>query len=200
MYLRACSVICNGSCLDERGLTVLRVCNVIEQLLERTASLIGRAKHCWLITLSHTRRINARPMGCITSECVGTDWTLSFLADARTRKIRDIHFASDVRIIFECNEDEFASVAGPAAVISNLEVIEQRWRPSYDAYFPTVADRREAQFIDVRTQEMQLWIRGLTPEPFGSESLSLYRPLAGTWCLRTASVPTANAGHPTENE
>jgi general stress protein 26 len=173
---------------------------MIEQLLEGAASLIGRAKHCWLLTLSDTGRINARPMGCITPKCVGTDWTLSFLADARTRKIRDILFESDVRIIFECNEDEFAALAGPAAVISSLEVIEQRWRPSFDAYFPTVADRSEAAFLDVRVHEMQLWIRGLTPEPFGSESHSLYRPLDGTWCLRTASAPTGIAGHTTENE
>jgi general stress protein 26 len=160
---------------------------VIERLLEGAASLIGRAKHCWLLTLSHTGRINARPMGCITPECIGTDWTLTFLADARTRKIRDIHFESYARIIFECNEDEFATLAGPVDIISSLDATEKRWRPSYDAHFPTASDRSEALFLDVRAQELELWIRGLTPEPFGSASIALYRPLDGNWRLRTAS-------------
>jgi hypothetical protein len=33
---------------------------MIEPLLEGAASLLGRAKHCWSLTLCHTGRINAR--------------------------------------------------------------------------------------------------------------------------------------------
>ena len=161
---------------------------MIERLLEGAEDVIARAQHCWLMTLSRSGRVNARPMGRIIPTPAQTDWTLCFLADSRSNKVRDIESATDVRLIFECDEDAFVTVAGPAAVIADTETIERRWRPSYDSIFPTAADKVNAVFIDVRTEEMRLWIRGLTPEPFGLQSLTLRRLLGGDWCVQSSSA------------
>jgi len=86
-------------------------------------------------------------------------------------------------LIFEDADDAFVSVAGAAEVISDSAVIGRRWIPDYDRIFPSATDKANAVFIDVRAEELRLWIRELTPEPFGVRSLTLRRPLDGDWHL-----------------
>lgn len=156
---------------------------MISRLLEATEDVIERAAHCWLITLSQGGGLNARPMGRVISIPSQTDWNLYFLADARSRKSRDIHSARQVRLIFGSGDDAFVSLAGTAEVISDTAVIGRRWIPEYDRIFANAADKLNAVFIDIRAEELRLWIRELTPQPFGATSLTLRRPLDGDWHL-----------------
>ena len=159
---------------------------MIQRLLEGAESVIARAPHCWLMTLSQSGGVNARPMGRIIPAPSQTGWKLSFLADSRSKKVRDIHWsrgsgdsATQVRLIFEQGEDAFVSLAGPAEVIPDAAGIAHRWKPDYDRIFPNAAEKANAVFIDIWAEELRLWIRGLTPEPFGVRSLTLRRPLVG---------------------
>ena len=156
---------------------------MIQQLLEAAQNVVAHAPHCWLMTLSQSGDVNARPMGRVIPAPAQTDWNLFFLADARSRKVRDIHSARQVRLIFEGGDDAFVSLAGAAEVISNPAVIGRRWISDYDRIFPTAADKANAVFLDIRAEELRLWIRELTPEPFGVRSLTLRRPLDGDWRL-----------------
>jgi general stress protein 26 len=156
---------------------------MIHRLLEAAENVIAQAPHCWLVTLSSSGGVNARPMGRITSAPSQSGWNFSFLADSRSKKARDIHSATQVRLIFENGDDAFVSLAGAAEVISDTAVIGRRWIPNYDRIFPSAADKTNAVFIDIRAEELRLWIRELTPEPFGIRSLTLRRPLDGDWHL-----------------
>jgi hypothetical protein len=53
------------------------------------------------------------------------------------------------------------------------------------AYFPTEKDRANAAFIEITVQQMDLWIRGITPEPFGLRPMKLERNAVGAW-MRTS--------------
>ena len=169
---------------------------MIQRLLEGAESVIARAPHCWLMTLSQSGGVNARPMGRIIPAPSQTGWKLSFLADSRSKKARDIRWsrgsgdvpcgdvtagdsATQVRLIFEHGEDAFVSLAGTAEVIPDAAGIAHRWKPDYDRIFPSAAEKANAVFIDILAEELRLWIRGLTPEPFGVRSLTLRRPLVG---------------------
>jgi general stress protein 26 len=156
---------------------------VIGRLLEGAENVITRAQHCWLMTISQRGRVNARPMGRIVPSPGQTDWTLCFLSDARSKKVLDIRSATDVRLTFYREDDAFVSLAGPAEVVADAATIERRWQADYDRIFPTAADKTNAVFIDIRADELRLWIRGLTPEPFGVRSMMLRRPLGGDWHL-----------------
>jgi general stress protein 26 len=156
---------------------------VIEKLLESAENVIAGAEHCWLVTLGPRGRATARPMGRVARRPVESDWTLSFLADARSKKVSEIRAASEVRLIFERDEEAFVTLAGHAAVIGDAASIAQRWRPNYDRVFPSVADKANAVFLDIRTEDLRFWIRGLTPEPFGHQSLTMFRSLCGDWCI-----------------
>lgn len=156
---------------------------MIQRLLEATENVIAQAPHCWLMTLSSSGGVNARPMGRVTPVPSQSGWNFSFLTDARSTKARDIHSVSQVRLTFEHGDDAFVSLAGAAEVVSDAAVVGLRWIPSYDRIFPSAADKTNAVFIDIRAEELRLWIRELTPEPFGVHSLSLRRPLDGDWHL-----------------
>jgi general stress protein 26 len=156
---------------------------MIQRLLEGAESVIAHAPHCWLTTLSRGGGLDARPMGPVVPVPSQSDWNLYFLADARSKKVRDIHSARQVRLIFEHDNDGCVSLGGAAEVISDNEAVVRRWIPDYDRIFATPADKANAVFIDIRAEELRLWIRELTPEPFGARSLTLRRPLAGDWHL-----------------
>ena len=160
---------------------------MIERLLEGADQVILRAPHCWLMTLSQSGGVNACPMGRVNPAPSQTDWNLCFLADARSTKAANIHSARQIRLIFEEGDGAFVSLAGAAEVISNSAVISRRWIEEYDRIFPSVADKAHAAFIDIKAQELRLWIRGLTPEPFGAHSLTLRRAPDGNWLLKSES-------------
>ena len=64
-----------------------------------------------------------------------------------------------------------------------------RWKAAYDVYFPSAADQANAIFVEVGIKRMELWIRGVTPEPFGLLPSVLERDAGSTWRLsdRTAA-------------
>ena len=57
-----------------------------------------------------------------------------------------------------------------------------RWKAAYNAYFPSEQDRANAAFVEVDIERMELWIRGVTPEPFGLRATVLARD-GGGWRL-----------------
>jgi|ERR1700722_2378906 general stress protein 26 len=154
---------------------------MIQPLLEGAENVIQRASHCWLVTLSQGRGVDARPMGRVIPTMSRNGWCANFLADSRSKKVRDILSERHVRLIFESGVDAFVSVAGVAEVICDTEVVASRWLPAYDSIFPSAAEKANAVFIDIRAEELRLWIRGLTPEPFGVSSVTLRRPPVGDW-------------------
>lgn len=157
---------------------------MIQQLLEGADNVIAQAPHCWFMTLSG-EGIAGRPMGGVISAPSRADWCLYFLADVQSNKVRDVRSARRVYLIFQRGDDAFVSLAGTAQVITDAGVIARRWQPSYDQIFPTADARADAVFIDIRAEVLRVWIRGLTPEPFGFRSLALQRAPAGGWHLNS---------------
>ena len=63
---------------------------------------------------------------------------------------------------------------------------EQLWKEdAYVRYFPTEKDRENAGFIEVRIERMELWIRGVTPEPFGLHTTTLQCDQQRAWYWAT---------------
>ena len=80
-------------------------------------------------------------------------------------------------------DDAFVVLTGTATLLEQPSQVRQLWRQAYDAYFPTEADRANAAFAEVSVERMELWIRGVTPEPFGLRPTVLERGSGGAWHL-----------------
>jgi general stress protein 26 len=172
-----------GRSIDEEECPMSRIDDTeVSRLLEAAAKLTASAPICWLATAPGTGAINARPMGRVPPDPNSNDWKVTFLTDARSRKAAEIKSAPGVEVIYQNDSDQaFAALAGAARLIERRDEVEKLWQPGYEAFFPTPEDRGSASFIEVTVNRMELWIRGVTPEPFGIRSAVIARKSGGAW-------------------
>jgi general stress protein 26 len=150
----------------------------ISRLLAGAAKTIAGVRYCWLVTDTETGLANARPMGRVLSE--EDDWTIRFVTGGRSRKASDIRRTGEVGLIFQRDQDDaYIVLSGKATLIERASDVDRLWKAAYDAYFPN--ERADAAFIEVRVARMELWIRGVTPEPFGLRPSVLERDTGAAW-------------------
>jgi general stress protein 26 len=155
-------------------------------LLEGAAKAMRSARHCWLATVAETGAPHARPMVRIVNDPGEDEWRMRFLTDGRSGKARDMRCASEVTIVFQHDPDlAFVNLIGRAALHEDPSETRSRWKSAYNVYFPSETDRANAIFVEVEAKRMELWIRGVTPEPFGLRATVLERD-AGGWRVSAA--------------
>jgi general stress protein 26 len=158
----------------------------VSRLLEGAARLTAKVRNCWLMTAS-AGGANARPMGRVPPDPNLNDWKILFVTDGRSRKAAEIKSATGVKLIFQNDRDEaFAALVGLAKLIEDPVEVGKLWKADYRAYFPTAEDRANAAFIEIAINRMELWIRGVTPEPFGLRPTVIDREAGGAWRLRAS--------------
>jgi general stress protein 26 len=110
------------------------------------------------------------------------EWKIRFLIDGCSRKASDMRPANEVAIVFQHEPDiAYVTLSGRASLRDSASEVRKRWTDAYDAYFPTETDRANAIFVEVHVERMELWIRGVTPEPFGLQTTVLVRDATGGW-------------------
>ena len=154
----------------------------VSRLLAGAAKTIGSVRNCWLATASDAGVANFRPMGRLARDGDDDGWKIRFLTDGRSRKASDMQRESEVAIIYQNDPDDaFVTLVGKAALNDSESEIRKRWKAAYNVYFPTEADRANAVFVEIEVERMELWIRGVTPEPFGLHATVLERNAEGGW-------------------
>jgi general stress protein 26 len=155
----------------------------VSRLLAGAAKTMRSARYCWLATAAESAAPCARPMGRVLNDPGEDEWKIWFLTDGRSRKAADMRRQGAVTILFQHEPDlAYVVLTGRAALHENESETRCRWKAAYDAYFPAEADRANAIFVEVEAERMELWIRGVTPEPFGLRATVLERG-AGGWRL-----------------
>ena len=156
----------------------------VSRLLVGAAKTIASVRYCWLLTEAEAGGVNARPMGRLPRNPDENDWTIRFITDGRSRKASDIQRAGKVTVIFQREADDaFVTLIGRASLRGGATEDRQHWKDGYNVFVPTEADRANASFVEVDVERMELWIRGVTPEPFGFHTTALLRDAGGTWRL-----------------
>ncbi len=158
----------------------------VDRMLAGAQKIVASVQYCWLVSRGD-ENVRARPMGRLLSSENNDDWVIRFLTDRRSRKIADLRHTSTVGLIFQNDRgDAFASLTGAARLIEDESEVRALWKEDAHArYFPTEKDRANAGFIEVRIERMELWIRGVTPEPFGLHATILQRNPKGAWYWAT---------------
>lgn len=147
-------------------------------LLAGAAKIIKTMRYCWLATAAEAGGANLRPMGWLPHN-VEDDWTIRFVTDGRSRKVSDMRRAGRVTIIFQRETDDAYVTLMGTATLRRASEVRQWWKDAYNAYFPSESDRANAVFVEVKVERMELWVRGLTPEPFGMRATILRRDADG---------------------
>jgi general stress protein 26 len=156
----------------------------VTRLLSGAAKAVASARYCWLATTAANGGVNARPMGRLPRDPDESDWTIRFLTDGRSTKASDIRRAGKVAVIFQHDADDaYVTVIGAAVLREGASEIGRRWKNAFNVYFPSQQDRANAAFVEIDAARMELWIRGVTPEPFGLYPTILERDASGDWRL-----------------
>jgi len=153
----------------------------VDRLLTAAARVIAGVRYCWLVTEAGTG-LNARPMGHLAAP--NHEWNIRFVTDGRSRKASEMRRARKVALIFQSDQgDAYVALNGRATLIEDEAEVRWLWKRAYDPYFPNETDKANAAFVQVGVERMELWIRGVTPEPFGLRATRLDRGSAGDWRL-----------------
>jgi general stress protein 26 len=121
-------------------------------------------------------------MGRLQPEGGDDAWLIRFITDARSHKAADIKRAARVAVIFQVGaEDAYVTVIGRAVVKDSAADVRRLWKAAYDGFFPTETDKANAIFVEIPAERLELWIRGVTPEPFAAQTTVLERRAGGEW-------------------
>ena len=154
----------------------------VSRLLAGAARAVKSVHYCWLATTTAAGAIEARPMGRLLHDRGEDEWTIRFVTDGRSRKAAELRRDGKVTLVFQDEPDEaYVALSGRAVLRSEAGEVGRRWKPGYDVYFPGEEDRASALFVEIAVERMSLWIRGVTPEPFGLQTTRLERDPAGGW-------------------
>jgi general stress protein 26 len=157
---------------------------MLHELLAGAAKTMASVRYCWLVTTAADGSVHGRPMGRIPPEPGEDALTVRFLANGRSHKVAQMRRGGSVTAIFEHQpSDAYVAVTGTPVLREDPSVVHRRWKRGYDTYFPSEADRASALFVDVAIERLELWIRGVTPEPFGMTATVLERGGDGGWRL-----------------
>ena len=154
----------------------------VNHLLAGAKKVVASVRYCWLLTEAETGGANARPMGRLLPGPNENDWMIRFITGGLSRKAFDIRRANKVGLIFQDADDAFVVLAGRAKLLE-ASSMRQLWKDDYNVYFTDEEDRANATFVEVNVERMELWIRGVTPEPFGLHPTILERDTTATWRL-----------------
>ena len=153
----------------------------VTPLLDGAAKTMRNTRYCWLATVTDDAFPHARPMGRVLNDPGEDQWKVRFLTDRRSNKAADMRRASQVSILVQHDPDlAFVTLIGKAELHEDASETRSRWKAAYEV--PSAADQANAIFVEVLIERMELWIRGVTPEPFGLRTTVLERDAEG-WRL-----------------
>lgn len=163
----------------------------VSRLLAGAATVVKGVRYCWLATTTATEAgaeaIEARPMGRLLHDPGEDEWTIRFVTDGRSRKTAGLRPDREIALVFQDDAHEaYAVLSGRATLRAEAGEIRRRWQPGYDVYFPGEEDRASALFVEIAVERMSLWIRGVTPEPFGLQTTRLERDPVTGWRMARA--------------
>ena len=143
---------------------------------------MGKVRYCWAVTASEYGGANARPMGRIPGPPGEDEWTVWFLTSSDSRKAAEIRRDRRITIAYQQDSDDaYVTLVGSAALVEDRSEIRSRWQEPWNVYFPSGKEDPNAVFIRVEVDRIELWVRGITPEPFGLRPSVLLRDSANCW-------------------
>jgi general stress protein 26 len=154
----------------------------VKHLLASAAKAVFGTHYCWLVTQGQDGDANARPMGRVRPNADEKNWIIRFVTDGRSRKVSEIRNSGMAKLIFQNDgDDAYALLSGNARLMEGRSADQTHWMDAYGKYFPGQEGHASVAFVEFVAQRMDIWIRGVTSEPFGLRSTVLERSQSGGW-------------------
>jgi general stress protein 26 len=156
----------------------------VELLLAAASATMRKARYCWAITAAQDGRVNARPMGPQKPLTNEDPFGILFFTRRGSRKVLEIGRAGQITVVYQYDtDDSYLTLVGRGSFVADRALLRTCWQPRWSQYFPAGADDENAVFIEFEADRIELWVRGVTPEPFGTRAAILERESGRPWHL-----------------
>jgi general stress protein 26 len=154
----------------------------ILQLLAAARETVAEMPVCWLATRSLEGGTNARAVSSSVGPPGCDEWSRRFLVRRSSRKVAEIRAAPLVTLAFQHpSGDRYVALGGRATIIDDVAEMRRMWPSDLDSQFPPGFADANMIVIRVDVDRIEVHVRGLTAEPFGSGRTLLERQPAGSW-------------------
>jgi general stress protein 26 len=154
----------------------------VERLLTAAKDTMAKAKFCWAVTTAENGQANARPMGRIPSAPGDDAWIVWFMTRRTSRKALEIGRAGRLTVVFQHDaDDSYVTLIGRSEIITDRAVIRPRWQKDWNLFFADGAEDENAVLVRTEAMRLELWVRGVTAEPFGARTTILERDESREW-------------------
>jgi general stress protein 26 len=156
----------------------------LEQLLAAAAATMTKARYCWALTIAEDGSVNARPMGPQQSSSREDPFGILFLTRSGSRKAREIGRTGRLSVVYQHDADDgYVTLIGRGVIVADRALLRARWQPAWNLFFPAGADDEAAIFVQLEAERIELWVRGVTAEPFGARGAIRERDPGQPWRL-----------------
>jgi general stress protein 26 len=156
----------------------------VERLLAAAAATMEKAPYCWAMTVAEDGSVNARPMGALKLPTNEDPFGVLFITRRGSRKAREIGSTDRLSVVYQHDaDDSYLILIGRGLIITDRAVLRALWQPALNQFFPGGADDETAICLQLEANHIELWVRGVTPEPFGTRGVIIERDQGQPWRL-----------------
>jgi general stress protein 26 len=151
----------------------------VDRLLTAARDTMARVAYCWAATPSEDGGVNVRVVGPIPGVPGEEDLTIWIVTSGGSRKAADIRRAGRLTLGYQHHSygapDDYVVLIGRAALVEDRTEIRDRWIESWRPFFPDGPDDPDVIFIRLNVDRIELCMRDVSPEPFGSRYSAIER-------------------------
>lgn len=123
------------------------------QTHDRLLELARDSRLCMLTTTGTDGQLCSRPM---TVQRIDDDATVWFIASRDSRKAEQLR-ANAAALVTTTGDGSWTALAGPAAVVDDLDTLRDLWSPAAEAWLPGGPEDPDAVLVRVDVESGEYW-------------------------------------------
>ena len=125
-----------------------------EEALKKFKKLVNDINVCMFIT-NNEKENHTRPMATIEVEENGTLW---FFTDNRSVKVEEVSANHTAHLVYaHPGKESYLDVWGNASIITDKQMIKNKWSPIIKAWFPGGIDDPKLALLKITPQDVYYW-------------------------------------------
>lgn len=123
--------------------------------IKEVAKIMKDLDFCMMVTKDGRNTLHSRPMSNNGKvEYDGDSW---FFADEKSNKVKQIESNQMVSLIFQTDDMTFVDCYGEASILTNKNMIREKWVPGLEQWFPEGPETEGVCLIRVSAHRVQFW-------------------------------------------
>jgi general stress protein 26 len=126
-----------------------------EEALKKFKKIVEEVRICMFITNQQSENEHTRPMAAVDVDDQGALW---FYTDIRSIKVEEVATQRNVHLTFaHPGKESYMDVWGTGSIVTDRQLIKEKWSPVVKAYFPNGADDPNLALLKVTPTDVYYW-------------------------------------------